>query len=499
MGTPHFRWSRLSADLSPLMSRVYPPLDERVAPLLPAIHDFDKAHLLALLDAKILDRLEAARLLDTLTSLEPHVVAERLDRGGHIHSGEEYLTGELGEALAGKLHTGRSSGDVYVVATRITQREMYLGLAEALRQVLEACFALVDAHKTTLMPSYSHLQHAQVTTFSHYLAGWIAEGLRGMARIREAYARNNISPAGAAVGTGSPFPIDPTVAAGLLGFDGVYTNTREAIWSTDLVLEGLWTVTSVASTWARLVEDLQVWSSAEFAMVELAEPYCINSSILPQKRNPIALQHIRAMPGVAVGHLVTAVSIFKSVSDCLVIDREIAIEGMWKSSDTVTDALRLLAGTLRDLAVDDQQMGRSVRASWAYCSDLASSLVTREGLSWRQAQQTVSTLVSQMISAGRAPASVGLSDLDGAMRAYLGRGVSGLSADDLIRILDPAESVRTRQVPGGPAIDDVEAQIRSLRTSFDDEVTNLQVQNRSVEAARVRLAERVRDVTGDHR
>ena len=104
-----------------------------------------------------------------------------------------------------------------------------------------------------------------------------------------------------------------------------------------------------------------------------------------------------------------------------------------------------------------------------------------------------------MISAGRAPASVGLTDLDGAMRAYLGRGVAELSADDLIRILDPAESVRARQVPGGPAIDDVESQIRSLRTSFDDEVTNLQEQNRSVEAARVRLAERVRAVTGDHR
>lgn len=488
MATPHYRYSRLRGEISELMGGVYPPSRERIAPLLAAIHRFDQAHIVGLRAADVLHEDKAARLMNTLAELEPDVVTRRIEVGGHIHSGEEYLTSRLGEGVAGKLHTGRSSGDLYAVATRVVLREHYLRLARTLLDLLDTCVQIAETNVETVLPSYTHLQHAQMTSLGHYMSSWVAEGLRTVERVRQAYERNNVSPAGAAVGTGSPFPLDPAVTADLLGFDAHFTNSREAIWATDLVLEGHWIAVTAASTWARLAEDLQVWSTAEFGMVEVGDEFCINSSILPQKKNPIALQHIRSMAGVTSGRLASAATILRAVSDTLVIDREVAIEELWQSLDAVDHSLQLFGGVLRSLRPNTERMRELAESSWAYCSDLASALTEVEGISWRQAQQVVSTMVRHVIDSGRGPAEATMTDLDLASKAYIGQGLTRFGEDDWTGAVDPDACIRARKVAGGPAPDDVRRQLAVLRGAIAAEREAAAGLERRLEAADERLA-----------
>ncbi len=444
----------------------YPPPDERVAPLLPAVHTFDKAHIVALVNGGYIEMGVAAEMLRRLGEMEGDITGTRLRHGGHIHSGEEYLTARLGEHDAGHLHTGRSSGDLYAVATRVTQRRRYIELAAAQLALIDTCVGLAERELSTVMPSYSHLQHAQSTTFAHYMMGWVFEATRGLARVLEAAERNDASPAGAAVGTGSPFALDPEFTAELLGFSRAYVNSREAIWSVDLVIEGLWSCVSVAGTWARLADDLQILATSEFAMVDVGEAFSINSSILPQKKNPVALQHVRGVLGTALGHLTAGVTICRAPSDTLVMDRELAIEGLWHAFDDVVGGLNLMSAVLASISVNRVRMREVAATSWAYASDLASMMVLVENLSWREAQHVVSTLVRRAVEASKPADQVSVSDLQDAASEYLGRPLTGVTQSDLADAQDPERSVRRRVVAGGPAPEDVTRQIQIARAAL---------------------------------
>jgi len=494
---PHFRSGRLSKAISPAMQVSYPPPDERVSYLLEAIHSFDKAHTITLLRAGEIDLQTAAALLRGLREIDRDIVAIRLDQGGHIHSGEEYLTARLGEHVAGQLHTGRSSGDLYAVATRMTQGARYQVLATAQCELIDVCLELAQREADTVMPSYTHLQQAQCTTFGHYLVGWVEEALRGVERVRQAAERNDASPAGAAVGTGSPFALDPRLTADLLGFRHVFVNSREAIWSVDLVLEGLWAGVSVAGSWARMADDLQIWSTSEFGMIDVDEAFSINSSIMPQKKNPIALQHVRGVLGTALGHLTAGVTICRAPSDTLVVDRELAIEGLWHALDDVTGGLQLMAALLRSITVNRGRMRAVLSPSWAYSSDLASLLVLVERLSWREAQQVVSTLVRKAIGAGIGADQVTFADLQNAALRYLGHELSTFAESDMADARDPDRSLLRRVVPGGPAPDDVRHQVKLARTRLAAERALLAERETSQRTAARLLTQTVEDVIAE--
>lgn len=447
-----------------LTSVAYPVPDDRIAPVLDAVHRFDKAHIVMLSEAGVLSVQDAGEMLGALLELEKDpagLVAARLRVGGGNHSGEKHMIARLGEALAGRIHAGRSSGDITATANRITQQR---SLARTMRLLLDLRGTLRDLarrDRDALMMGYSHLQHALPTTFGHYWLSCLVAVERDFQRLMDVFRRFDFCPAGAAVLTGSRFPLRPERTAELLGFSRPFANSRDATWSSDCYLEPFSALALLLNACGRIAEDLYLWSSAELGFVELADGFCITSSILPQKKNPIALEHIRGVASTSAGALASALSGFRAVTDSIVIDRYLFTSQLWRTFEECAGALRLLAAVLRDMTVHYERAASVFAGSWFWASDLAAALVLDRDLAWRTAQQSVSVLVRSVSDAARPPESVTEADVEKAVRAYAGLDLK-LPPGFVNGVRDPAAIVNSRIVRGGPAPSDLDRQLATV-------------------------------------
>lgn len=462
---PSFRaaGTRLKGSLRPELSAVcYPVPDERIWRVLDAVHRFDKAHIAMLAEARLIERADAASLLSALLELESSpdgVVAQRLAIGGGNHSGEKYLTARLGEGVAGRIHAGRSSGDISAVANRLTQQRHLRELMGLLLRLRGVVLARARQDATVLVMGYSHLQHAQPATLGHYWCSWLAGLERDFARLRDLYTRFDFSPAGAAVLTGSRFALRPERTAELLGFSRVFTNSRDAGWAADSYQEAAAALAILLATCGRMAEDLYLWSTSEFGIVEIDDGFCINSSILPQKKNPVALEHVRGVGRIAIGRLASVQAAFASASDSIVFERYLAVEELWRTFDDARGGLTLLAAVLESLTIRQDAALAAFEDSWCWTSDLAAALVLEHGMPWRTAQQSVSVLVRQMMDAARTAESVVEEDVEQAILGYTGDAGLRLPRGFVDRVRDPRSVVESRIVPGGPAGRDVMHQV----------------------------------------
>jgi argininosuccinate lyase len=499
---PSFRaaGTRLKGSLRPELSAVcYPVPDERIWRVLDAVHRFDKAHITMLAEAGIIESADARALLTALVQLEAEpegVIAARLSIGGGNHSGEKYLTEKLGESIAGKMHAGRSSGDISAVANRLTQQQGLREVMSLLLQLRRAVLARARQDAVILVMGYSHLQHAQPATMGHYWCSWLAGLERDFARLEELYTRFDFSPAGAAVLTGSRFALNVQRTAALLGFSGVFSNSRDAGWAADSYLEASATLAILLSTCGRIADDLYLWSTSEFGIVEIDDGFCINSSILPQKKNPVALEHVRGIGRIATGRMVSVAGAFASPSDSIVFERYLAVEELWRTFDDACGALTLLAAVLETLAVKEDTALAAFTNSWCWTSDLAAALVLEHGLPWRTAQQSVSVLVRQMMDAHRTAESVTEADVAHAFRTYAGSADLHLPAGLVERARDPRAIVESRIVPGGPAHGDVLQQIDAAQSALDKDARTLAAFDSASDAANRDLHQAVQAFTG---
>ena len=423
----------------------------RMGPQLAAFHAFDKAHLVMLCEEGLLPAVDARAMLGVLRDIEGgDAVAARAATAEHMHSGEAILTESLGAEVAGRLHLGRSSGDLLTVSFRFTLRERLLLLAKGLNALRHAVLKLAREHTETVMPGYTHLQHAQPDTFAHYLLAHASAFDRDAERVRQYYARLNLSPAGAAILNGSEFALNRDRTAALLGFDGLALNTRDAVWGRDLETEAHTVTLLLAGNFNRLAEDLMLWSAPEFGLVECADGFCGTSSIMPQKKNPNALECLKGVVATVTGHLVSTAMVHKNPSTVPVFEWVRSMSDAWRSYDEMNGALPLMAAVLRTLTVHRERMAHSAGQHWATATDLAAALVREAGLTWRAAHQVTGIVVRLAIEEGVTPAQLDSALLDRAAVQQLGRPL-GLDAASLRNALDPAASVRRHRLPGGPA------------------------------------------------
>ena len=498
---PSFRaaGTRLKGSLRPELSAVcYPVPDERIWRVLDAVHRFDKAHITMLAETGIIESSDARALLTALVQLETEpegVVAARLKIGGGNHSGEKYLTETLGESVAGKMHAGRSSGDISAVANRLTQQQGLREVMSLLLRLRRGVLGRARVDASILVMGYSHLQHAQPTTMGHYWCSWLAGLERDFARLEDLYTRFDFSPAGAAVLTGSRFALDPQRTAALLGFSGVFSNSRDAGWAADSYLEASAMLAILLSTCGRMADDLYLWSTSEFGIVEIDDGFCINSSILPQKKNPVALEHVRGVGRIATGRMVSVAGAFASPSDSIVFERYLAVEELWRTFDDARGALTLLAAVLETATIRQDNALAAFNDSWCWTSDLAAALVLEHGLPWRTAQQSVSVLVRQMMDAQRPADSVIEADVAHAFRTYAGGGDLHLPAGFVDRARDPRAIVESRIVPGGPAQRDVLRQIDAAQSRLEQDARTVSALESAYAAADRTLREAVQAFT----
>ncbi|MBZ5619527.1 MAG: argininosuccinate lyase [Acidobacteriia bacterium] len=404
------------------------------------------AHTRMLACQGILTEGEAGILIDALNGLNREEIARARYDGSCedlFFFVENLLCRACGE-LAGKMHTARSRNDIAITLYRMGMRRELLEFATAIIEVRAVLLDLAAEHLETVMPAHTHTQPAQPTTLAHYLLAGAEFLERDCERTQAAFARVNLSPLGACAITTTAFPIDRYMTARLLGFEGLAENSYGAIASIDYLTESAAAVAVAMVNVGKLVQDLLLWSTREFGFLRLSDAYVQSSSIMPQKRNPVALEHTRILASRALSE---AQAVFTCVHNTPFGDINDSEDDLQPLAFTMfADArrsLRLLAGLLAAADVDRAKLARRAAADFLTVTELADTLVRQEGVSFRQAHAMVA----------RAVETSGGDDRAGAIAAVLLEQNPSLhlSRDGIERALDPENFVRVRRVVGGPA------------------------------------------------
>jgi argininosuccinate lyase len=475
---------RLREEIQPQLGKIY---GGHMQAFLPAVHAFDKAHTVMLVEEGLLDLPVGIATLRGLRQMEVEgVVESRLRAGGGLHSGEQYLIRLLGEDIGGRFHLARSSGDLSTIGINTLQREKLLALMRAVNRLRSVLIDLARNHTDTILPGYSFGQHAHPMTLAHFWLSWVATLARDFDRLHGTYRRVNVSPAGAAIMVGSNFPVNRERTAELLGFDSVQSNTRDAVVNLDTLLHAHGVIAVAISNAVSVASDLYLWSMSEVRFVELDDAYCSTSSIMPQKKNAWAPAWIRGQGSLALGRLSGVFALAKMESDGL----EDTLLGPWQlyeALDELEDMVALLAGMVATLRVDEARLLERTRRGWTQATDLAAMLTREAGISWRDAHQVLARLVREAIDAGKGQEDVTPADIDRVAQSLLGRSL-GVTPEAIRSAVDPRQSVENRHVvEGSPAPAEVEAQIRAARADLNEDAVRIDALVAKQRAAAARL------------
>lgn len=450
---------------------------ERTEPYLYAFHMFDKAHMVMLAEENLISKDAVRQLLSRLREMEKEDITKaRLEIGGGMHSGEQFLIRSLGEDIGGLFHLGRSSGDLWEVGFRIFARDSLLRLLADIFKLRSILISLGLEHADTVMPGYSHGQHAQPTTWGHMLLSWASVLERDSERLLLAFRHTNRSPAGAAILTGSDFPLNRKRVAQLLGFEQVEKNTFDAIMSHDLKMEITSTLAVLYLNLARIADDLMLFSTAEYNYIEFPDRFCGTSSIMMQKKNPYAPQYIKGAAAEAAGGLVTSLLVEKDPTSFPIMDRDSTYKAVEHTFSNLARDLGWMNEFMPALTVHKDRMQEQAGAHWAQATDVAGALVREHGLAWRTAHQIIGIVVRLSEDRNIRPSDVTPALIDEASIEYMGRPV-GLSAASLKQALDPVGVVNRRAIFGGPAPSETQTRVddyRALLEKDKQEVERLQ-------------------------
>lgn len=482
---------RLSEDLLP---DVLEHNTERVLNSLYAVHKFDKAHLVMLAEEQLIPRDDAVAMLKTLRSTESDGFEKaRLESGGGMHSAEYLLIRALTEEVGGRIHLGRSSGDLGATSQFIPLRDKLLDVMEGILAVRQVIIDVAAKHIDTIMPGYTHGQSAQPVTLGHQLTSWALALDRNFERALQAFDRINVSPAGAAIMTGSDFALNRERTAELLGFSKPIENTFDAILSHDRLLDAFCVLALLNNDMARWADDLMLWSTSEFGIVEVPDRFCGTSSIMMQKKNPYAPQYMKGLSAASIGSLVTAFVVEKGPTGMPIVDRQYSTDAIWKVfADTVRD-LKWLATMLPALDWKKDRMEELAGRYWAQATDIAGALVREKNMPWRTAHQIVGILVRLGYERGFEPKEVTPALLDEASQLYMGEPAN-LSEAALQKALDPRHFVESRTIFGGPAPNAVKTQLQGCSERLERDEELYQERRTLVDSAAAKLEAAIDDL-----
>jgi len=357
------------------------------------------AHVRMLRKQGLLKDRDEATLLAALDSIAGELAAGTfpLDPAlEDIHMNiEARLRERVGEA-AGRLHTGRSRNDLVATDLLLFLRDASRACRFGLLELRRTLAARAREHVDTVLPGYTHLQRAQPVRLAHHWLAYCEMLGRDGQRFCDLEGRLRFSPLGAGALAGSTLPLDRDETARALGFDAPSRNSMDAVASRDLALEFLAAVAIAMVHLSRLAEELVLWSTAEFAFVELSDAYTTGSSLMPQKKNPDVPELVRGKAGRAVGNLVALLTVMKGLPLTYNRDMQEDKEPVFDSATTLRDSLEVIEGAVATLEVDVGRMREAAGDPLLLATDLAESLV-REGVPFREAHEVVGRLVAHCV------------------------------------------------------------------------------------------------------
>lgn len=438
-----------------------PAFNEAKHHLLEPMMAINKAHLIMLREAELLQENDAQTIARAIRGLDLEALRQAVYTGQFedlFFQVEDQLLQAAGD-IAGNLHLARSRNDMGVTIYRMVLREKLLITLNSALHLKEQLLAFAEEHAGTVMIGYTHTQQAQPTTMAHYIIAVVDSLGRDITRLQSAYQTCNHSSMGAAALTTSGFAISRERMAELLGFDGLVENSYDAIGGADYLGEAASATQLAAINLGRTVQDFLTWCTAEFASVKVASPYVQISSIMPQKRNPVSFEHMRSLLSSAVGNAGTVLTMMHNTPFGDIVDTEDDMQPyVWRSLSVLEQMYRLFACVIGTLEVNREGLLQRAKGSFATVTELADTLVRTDQLSFRNAHHIVSHVVKAATQQGIGAQQISLAMVNEAAQAVLGRELK-LTETQLAQALDPVHFVNIRTLPGGPSVKEMNRMI----------------------------------------
>ena len=417
------------------------------------------AHAAMLGEKGIISKAEADELIDGLAGILADLDSGKLSfdyTAEDIHMFvEAELTARLGD-VGKKLHTARSRNDQVALDLRMLLRDETDAIMEKLKALLGVIAELAAEHAETIMPGYTHLQRAQPITFGHYLMAYAMMIDRDISRFADARRRMNVSPIGCCALAGTTYDTDRRFEAARLGFDDIARNSLDGVSDRDFCVELLSASSLLMMHLSRMAEELILYSSWEFAFIELADAYTTGSSIMPQKKNSDMAELIRGKTGRVYGDLMAILTVLKGLPLAYNKDMQEDKEGVFDGVDTVKACLDVLTPMLATMTVKKENMRRAACEGFINATDLADYLVTK-GLPFRSAYKISGELVALCIKERTT-----LEELP--LATY--KGYSDLIDEDVYAVIDLDACVARRISEGGTSPASVRAQVAYIKQKY---------------------------------
>jgi len=461
------------------------------ARLADAVIDINKAHVIMLMEQEIIKPQDAAKLLQTLfAKLDLKMDSSSED----VHMAvEEAVLQQVGPEVGGNMHIAKSRNDQVATALRMDLRKQLINLMFSVVTMEQALAETAEKHVETLILEYTHLQPAQPVTFAHYLLSRFDALERDLQRLQSTYVRVNLSPMGAGALATTSFPISRERVAELLGFDGLVENSIDAVGSRDFILETIAALTLTAVNLSQLAEDLIVWSSPDFGVVELRDDFASTSSMMPQKKNPEVPEIIRARASHVLGDFVAAAAAMKGMPSTYNLDFQEVTSKLWEAVENVNSSLKILAELIPNLKVQSDVAEKGLK-SFVAATELANTLVRKYHVPFRSAHKIVGALVKTLIESKRTFKDATPELLQKTAKDTLNIALT-VKADDIAEAIDPKKIVESHNVTGGPAPATVKKALASRKKHMAQAKSNVTELEKKLDEAKKRLESTARSIS----
>ncbi|RUL47800.1 argininosuccinate lyase [Lysinibacillus antri] len=431
-----------------------PAYDEAKKHFLKSMVQIHIAHLKMLEEQQLIKKEEAIQIGQAIGKLDLNYYEERdyNPQFEDLFFRIENKLIELAGDVAGNLHIGRSRNDMGIAIYRMTLRKKLLALMEQLLSLRTSLIAFAEEHVETIMIGYTHTQQAQPTTFAHYLKAVIDQLTRDFKRMQAAFQTINQSSMGAAALTTTGFNINRERMQELLGFDGMIENAWDAVAGADYIAEAASVVQLAALNLGRTSQDFLQWATQEFNAINLASPYVQVSSIMPQKRNPVSIEHTRSLLSSVYGDASTVLQMIHNTPFGDIVDTEDDMQPyLWRAMEKLRGIYKLFGSLVITMDVNKEKLLKRAENSFANVTELADSLVRSENISFRQSHRIVSRCIRTLINDKKDS----LDSLTWELANEISVEITGkslkISKEEFYKALKPEFFVHIRSLTGGPA------------------------------------------------
>ncbi|AEB29788.1 argininosuccinate lyase [Carnobacterium sp. 17-4] len=369
---------------------------------------------------------------------------------------ETLLHKEIGP-VAGKLHTARSRNDQVATDMHLYLKRQVGEISVSLEDLEKVILLKAEKYVETIVPGYTHLQHAQPISFAHHLLAYYNMFKRDLERYQDSLKRIDCSPLGAAALAGTTFPIDRLYTAEQLGFSSIYSNSMDAVSDRDFILEFLSTSSILMMHLSRFCEEMILWTSHEYQFASLTDTFSTGSSIMPQKKNPDMAELIRGKTGRVYGNLFSLLTTMKSLPLAYNKDLQEDKEGMFDTVKTVKDCLEIFAGMLEDMIVHEENMSEATTKDFSNATELADYLASK-GIPFREAHEIVGKLVLKCLKNGHFLQDIPLTEF---------QQVAPNIEEDVYTLLESRVAVERRNSLGGTGFEQIRNEIEKAKLEFN--------------------------------